>query len=193
MAVPTEDVKAKTYYHGTCATREKINTIIRDGLKPNMISWYRDEQTPIEGMIYITGDLETAIGYSYKCHKQNDVFSCVFVIDGNELLDVYPDEDCVGILATAERAPKWLVQMAKENNVYDPKNTKYNLQKVGKTLIPLMTSEQHLELIRFYDTNVANKGSVQIKEAWLIYKAKETDDHSALTLTNFFKIAKRIR
>jgi hypothetical protein len=107
-AKPTENIKNKLYYHGT--DRQKYGErIIKDGvLKPD-----KDE-----GKVYLTPDIlyayifsvgSTDFGKELDREKvlkdsknatdlEKEPFGYIFVVDGEDLKDIYPDEDGISYI-----------------------------------------------------------------------------------------------
>lgn len=203
MAVPTKEVKSRTYYHGTCADEQKIKSIIKNGILPNMPTHYFEDAKPVKNMVYITPDLNLAIDYASDPCLEN---SYIIVINGNDLLNIYADEDSIAYFIWDHKikyerhgnipwwyrkektikleAPNWLIRLAKEKKVYDASPEKFSIAKLGKFLSKFLTSEQHLELISL-GANIANKGKIKAKEIWKI-------PNEDFEVKDFFRVAERI-
>lgn len=95
---PTETQKSKLWFHG-CPKTEFANSIIRNGFLEQNIerSQYKSQiDEPRKGMVYITDVLEIAIGYAKEdSGDPTEPIGYIFVIRGEDLQDVEPDEDIV--------------------------------------------------------------------------------------------------
>lgn len=97
MSKPTSVITNKTYYHGTNAI-DKAKSIMKHGISfGKALSIYTGHEAPVEGKVYITPNLDIALGYATRTGGDS-VHGYLFVIDGSELTSVEPDEDDVGIL-----------------------------------------------------------------------------------------------
>jgi hypothetical protein len=108
-AAPDDNVRAKTYYHGTSSTRA-ANVVATEGLKGRETQG-KGMLAPVAGRVYITSDIAYAIMYAlggnfthamqeaagdFKDDMRTDPYGYVFVIKGADLVDVQPDEDSIG-------------------------------------------------------------------------------------------------
>lgn len=120
MAVPTEEIKSRTYYHGTTDRRDALN-IMKRGLGNYKITHGGFSNTKSNN--YITSNIRIAVSYAtnacggiddVKCIKDDVIDSdigFVVVIKGDQLRDISIDEDQVGLLILRKKI-KWL------NNIF---------------------------------------------------------------------------
>lgn len=99
MAKPSSNIKNKKYYHGT-NSEESGESILKDGINPPDLSLIRGSLRPVDGMVYITPNFRYASIYAnlnkeYGSLRDNGI-GYIFEIEGNDLVDVLPDEDTLG-------------------------------------------------------------------------------------------------
>lgn len=220
MAQPRRKDLRKIYYHGT-SLKDSAKSILKTGIKPpDLTNKKQNKLTPQKGKVYITPNLRYAIIYSIGGdfigveHKEvNEPFGYLFVIDGQQLKDIHPDEDVVGEMVCdvlreesnlkpyhkyklSDEIKKQLSHLAKYNL------TPLQLQKVkryddygdlavaGKKLNQVMDDDLKLALIDA-GAHVAHTGELIPKECWEIRK----EDAVKLNKDgkNFFEIARKIK
>ena len=233
MAQPSEKEKSTRWYHGT-SEKAKGESILKDGvikapdlsLRPN--TWTR----PVSGRTYVTpsinyvmsymlggnlaGDKYFEVGHHGEQKYKKEPFGYLFVINGNELTDVLPDEDAIGeqlftlwrlkfkphpnsyakptpletrFFNFAERnlSPKILHYVFEGEYIWWAKAGKILLHKMPGDMIRWFLDKKKSEDIPGY----SNKGNLPFKEAWKFDKIltkKLTHDGS-----NFFELAERIK
>ena len=225
MAMPRDIDFVKTYYHGT-STENAANSILKNGINPPDLTLKKiNKLTPVKGKVYITTDLGYAIIYALGSNSLGDDMSnysevksgkerygYLFVVNGNELKDIQPDEDSVGEMLyqlTAGHSDamlgtqkynfnniNWLNDFAKR--ILTPKQyadiIQYadygDLAVAGKKLIKNMNDSQKLAIIDA-GAHIGHEGKINFKECWKI------DKLDAIKLNkngnNFFQIADRIK
>jgi len=206
MAMPRELDLKKTYYHGT--SKDKFGEgILKKGINPpDLTTKKKNNLTPVEGMVYITPNLEYALIYALGANmigskslpdfmtKKGEENMYLFVIDGKQLKDIQPDEDSIGEMIMKKK-PKWIWELADAVLSYDVMDRVMDGEyeywaKAGKILLKNMTDEEKLKLIDA-GAHIAHTGSLKPKEAWILPKA---ENHRLNKKgSNFFKIAKRIK
>lgn len=108
---PSNEMKSQTYYHGT-SKLEAAKAIMQHGLIPqevsNKYSSKRAALAPVEGMIYMTPSIKYAtiyaLGGNFVGHNpmpsvvkgKADRYGFVFVVPGERLNQLQPDEDEIG-------------------------------------------------------------------------------------------------
>lgn len=222
MAAPRESDIARRYYHGT-SIEKNGESILREGIKVPDLTTRKGKLRPMDGQVYITpyifyaqiyaigGDF-AGNNYTPSEYEQENAgrYGWIFVIDGDQLSDIQPDEDSIGDMlyyllnpAYAEKQKHydlskigWLAELAKNRltPIQYSKVKSYDdygdLAMAGKKLVKIMTDAQKLGLIDA-GAHVANAGNLIPAEAWKLDKFNVIDlkkDGS-----NFFKIAERIR
>lgn len=222
MAVPRTIDLNKKYYHGT-SIEAFGESILKEGIKVPDLTLRKGKLKPVDGKVYITpylfyaqiyaigGDI-AGNNYSPSAYEQEHAgrYGWVFVIDGNQLKDIQPDEDSVGDMLYYLLNPQyiekqthysldgadWLVELAKTylTALQFQKVKRYDdygdLAMAGKKLISRMTDNEKLELID-RGAHIAHTGNLIPSEAWKIDKFNVIDlkkDGS-----NFFEVADRIK
>jgi len=214
MALPQDFHRSKTYYHGT-SKAISAKGIFEKGIQPPDLTNRKGKLKPVEGKVYITHSLEMGIiyalgasmlGYDMTSFLKNDEdrYGYLFVIDGNQLKDIQPDEDNVGeFIYKCYKNPGykltnnllWLDYLAitklTPNQLQRVKHGEYNdWAMAGKKLMKFMTDDQKIQLIDL-GANIAHHGAIIPKEVWKFDKKdspKLNKDGS-----NFFDIATKIK
>ena len=104
MDIP-EDIRNKTYYHAT-SNEELGETILKDRFIRPLKDVGKAFQSPVKGRIYLAQTQEEASIYAMggiiapgpeavRGFSRGD-HGYVFLVDGNDFIDVQPDEDSVG-------------------------------------------------------------------------------------------------
>lgn len=190
MAIPRNVDRQRLYYHGTSISKAG-QTILTEGIKPKDIVVKRGKRPMMEpkpGMVYLTQNLEFALTYLIgflfgedmedylkKLITKDGQFGYLFEINGNELQDIYPDEDQIGELLDSclnnknDRFP-WLINMASRYLTTNTiKRIKYHdypyYSQAGKKLMDYMTDEQIHQILDEY-SNVAHRGTIKPNRAW---------------------------
>jgi hypothetical protein len=211
---PTEKIKAARWYHGT-QTKRKAFSILEKGILPNRKSEWSGDAAPMKGYVYITKELRLALcyavnrGFDFYYIDGGDITEYIyqygmpfylFVIDGNDLVDVNPDEDWI-LKAIRDRKFDWLNELAMHISrtegwrIYgqiteDAEWITESSIAFAKRLFEFLTDEQKIQLA---DTTKAlsHKGPIMPIEAWTMNR---NDVPRLLTKTgsNFFQVATRI-
>lgn len=207
MAMPTEDISSKTFYHG-CPSEEKSHSILKQGLQPPNLEDRKGFLKPIDGKVYATHDIGYAQIYALGgdvagtktganfLKKSNGQHGYVFKFSGDKLKHVQPDEDSIGELVGNGKGPGWLHHMARthiaDSTLRRAKDGEYAYQaKIGKVLVKRMSDPQKLELIAKHGAHIAHHGEIIPDEAYRIDRDKThllNRDGS-----NFFEHAERIK
>jgi hypothetical protein len=192
-APPTPAIKKGNYYHGT-PTKEKAAKIWKEGIKPDLSETPEHHiSKPVAGHVYCTKNLGYALIYALGGMTPDIVtkygqFGYVFVIPGSQFSEIHPDEDQIGKAVYENKLP-WLTKLATYllGGTLNP--SLFLTRKAGKRLLPHLTDEQKIEIIRKYG-NVAHEGILHPTEMWQIDRTltpKLKKDGS-----NFFQLAKKI-
>lgn len=202
-----DELKAKTYYHGTSIEKNGLN-ILNKGIQPPDLTNRKGKLKPVEGKVYITSELRKAVIYTIGgdiMGSDNDSFlkrwvekdgqyGYLFVIDGQDLRDSQPDEDEIGKLIHSGE-PAWLVDMAKlhltDRKFKKVKEGEYVEWAVaGKKLLKVLSDARKLELMKLC-YNMAHDGALIPKEVW------KFDKNNIPMLkkdgSNFFDLAEKVR
>jgi hypothetical protein len=214
MAAPRQSDLERVYYHGT-AKKENAKSIIANGINPPDLSTRSGYLKPVEGKVYITPKISYAsiyaIGGDMAGRKVPDwilkdygQYGYIFVIDGQQLKDIQPDEDSVGEMISNGEVD-WLDDLARDvleyedyddevgyNGLYDAvMGGEYNAwAAAGKIVLDSMTDEQKLELIDL-GAHVAHTGNLMPKETWRFDRNRTVE--LAKDGSNFFDLAERIQ
>jgi hypothetical protein len=209
-APPTPSMKKGIFYHGT-GDSECIDKIWKEGLKPDL-GIYQDRLKnlePVKGHVYITKDLKTALTYAISPRNKGE-YGYIFVIKGDELKDIHPDEDNIGEAIMEGKFP-WLDSLAKKHlkgipyedddndyddlldGVIDGDSVCEAWALAGKIILPHLNDEQKLQIMSTYD-NVAHEGVLFPSEVWKIRLDKVLVKDRGFFLdyyniSNFFKDA----
>lgn len=99
MAAPTEQLLSKTYFHGVY-NYEVAEFVLQNGIVPPKKSRQSPGKAPLKGAVYVTPNIITAIQYASGLNNKQKQFryGFIFKIHGNELKDIYPDEDNIDSL-----------------------------------------------------------------------------------------------
>lgn len=198
LAMPSSEHTNSFWYHGT--SKEFIDKIIDDKmLKPSerVTKKSRGYMTPVFDKVYLTKDINEAIGYAYFRSEKNAPTYLVMV-DGKSLKDIQPDEDVIADLIQTEDTIKgfeWLGQMAKN---FEPKlyskfqhTGNYDLSVfLAKKIVKKLTDSRKIELIN-KGMKIAHSGGVEISEVWELPPSEKRHDH-IVNEDNYKKLGKRI-
>lgn len=207
MAVPTDQIKNMTFWHGT-KNKERADAIMRDGIKvSDVVS--KSSLTPVHGANYITPHIDYAAIYAIggnvlgTPHAERDIANpkygehgYLFKIHGSQLKDVQPDEDSIGELIHSGKGPTWLHSLANKHlsdkTMRDIKSGESSVfARSGKTLVKKMSDAQKLELILNHGTHVAHFGVLRPDEAYQIHR--NDVKHINKDASNIFDYTKRIK
>ena len=217
MPAPRQSDLEKVYYHGT-PKEENAKSIMANGIKVPDLSTRSGYLKPVEGKVYITPKISYAsiyaIGGSMAGHKVSEwmlkdygQYGYLFVIDGQQLKDIQPDEDSIGEMIYNGEAD-WLDDLARDelqyenyddegqdlgyNGLYDAvMGGEYDAwAAAGKIVLGSMTDEEKLELIDL-GAHIAHTGNLMPKEVWRFDRNRTIE--LAKDGSNFFDLAERIQ
>lgn len=236
--IPAEELRSQIYYHGTGNTK-LAESILQNGLQPgNTTGKARGHLTPVSGAVYLTDNLRYAVIYalggdmlghqgeegnqSLIARSGGDPFCYVFVIPGNRLQKVQPDEDSVGeavqyaydiVEKAAKGKPYYGDSRLYQALLADPVRARQFLY-LGKRA---MTPKQYRETVQGFIAYHAAGGKRVLKmmpewmKSWLIQNGSHTAHFGLIEPTecwrfdrrlnpqlqrdasNFFDLAERIR
>jgi len=213
MAPPRPEDLSRVYYHGT-PKPEAALSIFQSGIQPPDLTLRKGKLRPVEGKVYMTPDIGYAQIYSLGANMaDSDMSSMIsrgeprhgylFVIDGNEIKDIQPDEDSVGefiyySLRDDNYIRKnnlwWLMDIASRRltplQIRKIKDGEYEeFAHAGKKLMKFITDQQKMSLIDL-GAHIAHGGAIIPKELWRIDKmmSKELKKDGS----NFFDIAVKV-
>jgi len=216
MAAPRQADLGAVYFHGT-PSATNAESIMKVGIKVPDLSGRGGYLKPVEGKIYITPKISYAQVYAIggdmagsdasRMIENYGQYGYVFVIDGQQLKDIQPDEDSVGEMVYNEEY-YWLDDLAEEylkDEEYDDYGMDLGYRSLyhaimggeydawaagGKILLDVMDDEQMLELIDG-GAHIAHTGNLLPKETWRFDRNKTPD--LAKDGSNFFELAERIQ
>ena len=214
MAMPTDDVRNTTFYHGYSPRQQKVdgvwarNDIGNEIASGKVIKAPQEKRkgalSPVPGRAYVTPDIGYAQMYAiggdiagHKYRSSDAKYGYLFKIKGHALShDIQPDEDSIGEMIGNNKGPNWLHSLAikhvAESRIQSAKSGEYTaFAKIGKQLVTKMTPDQKIELITKHNAHVANLGDVEIHEAYRIDK-HEHQHKLKRDGSNFFDYAERI-
>lgn len=181
---PIEEYRNLTWYHGT--SYHNIDSILTDKcLKPSTYS--RARLAPMQNCVYLTANLEEALSYAfYRSGKHFDYelpsndsptpqYAYVIEVDGQNLNEVYADEDIIADILNSEKNRldfNWVFKMAQyyEFTLYNKYKVKGNYDlgtQLGKRLMKHISDNQMIELIN-HGRKIAHYGPVNISHIWKI-------------------------
>lgn len=213
MAAPRAADKSKLYFHGT-SSEKAGQSILKNGIEPGNIVMperYKKSKgpnlTPVQGKVYITPDLAYAqmyaIGGDIAGHDMGETgIGYLFVINGNDLRNIDPDEDSIGQLASEaangnkySTELRWLANLARQKltvgqwkKLLDNDYVMY--AHAGKKLLPFLSDEQKLQLIDL-GAHVAHAGKLIPIKAYKIDLTRTKD--LKRDASNFFDVAERVQ
>ena len=217
MAAPRQSDLERVYYHGT-PKEENAKSIMTNGISTPDLSTRSGPLKPVEGKVYITPKISYASIYAIGgamagsevspwMLKDYGQYGYVFVIDGQQLKDIQPDEDSVGeMISNGEE--DWLDDLARDSLEYEDYDDEgqdlgYNglydavmggeydaWASAGKIVLDSMTDGQKLELIDL-GAHVAHTGNLMPKEVWRFDRNRTIE--LAKDGSNFFDLAERIQ
>ena len=94
MAIPNSIILSKEYYHGVY-NYEVAEFVLTNGIVPPIKNRQASGLSPLKGSVYITPKINVAALYARGINKKQIIYryGFIFKINGNELIDIYPDED----------------------------------------------------------------------------------------------------
>jgi hypothetical protein len=152
---------------------------------------------PVFDKVYLTADIEEAIGYAYFRSVVNTPVYLV-VVDGSSLIDVQPDEDIIAdLLQTSDtiKGFEWLDRLAKNT---DPKLYKkfhvvgdyaYSVS-LAKKIIKNLSNDQKIEMIN-KGMKIAHSGEIAISEIWELPPSSQKLKRS-INAQNYQELGKKI-
>lgn len=196
MAMPTNEHKGSFWYHGT--SEKSINKIIQDGmLKPSetVTKRSRGMLTPVYDKVYLTANIEEAIGYAYfRSEKNKPVY--LVIVDGKTLKDIQPDEDIIADLLHNTENFKWLHTLAKNidiklyNKFQNMGDYAYAVS-LGKKVVKQLTDEQKIEFIN-KGMKIAHSGGIEISQVWELPPSDKNHYEVTINGDNYKDLGKRI-
>lgn len=177
MAVSLSRHKNRIYFHGVPDRKKEniLKKLITKGLIPNIEIDSKSRPFIDQGKVYLTTEISTAIFYA--SYKTDTDYGFICVIDGNDLKEIYPDEDGVIELVAKVYYPDLFLALKKKRLKPEMKKflksllNKYNLPEtlpepkrkqdindpdmyyiiksssIGKKLIERANDKEHIELI----------------------------------------------
>jgi hypothetical protein len=224
---PSPEVRAMPLYHGT-KTEEAAKSILANGIQPGAVDRGKGHLAPVAGKVYLTPSIEYATIYAlggvWMTHKmrpeylKGSQYGYVFVIDGNALTHIQPDEDSVGefIYKHSERKrnpitgryigwefrPDGVDEQEKRRVYYNVKNLMTPRQYVGscdgyiaahaaggKRALKKLSDQDKACLVK-WGSHIAHDGAITPVACWKIDKMRSVE--IAKDGSNFFDIAERI-
>ncbi len=154
-AVPRMSDRIRTYFHGT-DTVAYLDKIMEEGLDSKATELKYGNKKPIlrpvDSCVYITPNLAYALIYAlggdmagHKNDRYKDRYGVVFAFEGTHLIDMSPDEDCVGLIA------RWLLAGTDRDVIERYYGKDYDLDKVYsaeitsyiRTSVHILTDNQY--------------------------------------------------
>ncbi len=173
MAMPSSTHISSFWYHGTSG--KHIDKIIKDkALKPSeaVTKRSRGMMTPVFDKVYLTAEINEAIGYAYF-RSPADTPAYLVIVDGKALKDIQPDEDSIADLLQTEDTIKgfeWLVSLAKytDPKLYDKflrmRDYAYSVS-LAKKIVNKLSDARKIELIN-KGMKIAHSGAIEISQVW---------------------------
>lgn len=214
----TDIVLSRDYYHATSDFKAGPS-ILKSGLiMPRPGKQGRYYQAPRSGFVYMSPQLYYAsiyalggvwMGHDYTAEqwRGGGCYGYIFLIHKGDLVDVEPDEDDVGEMATSQieklksHAPGWLKRMAYDEAMRSSaKLEKYRRAVsgemayqsiIGKQLLKRLSRDQKQFLMNMTGVNIANRGPVGFDAAWRLDKSRAPE--IAEDGSNVLEIAERIK
>lgn len=211
----TPIILSRDYYHAT-PDGMAGKSILKDGLiipRPGKAG--KAYQSPRKDFVYMSPQLYYAAiyalggvfmgeDYSRRDWRDPSRYGYIFMVHKGDLMDVEPDEDEVGEMATADlhkRGPDWLKSMA-EWDARDSYSKKDKLRRakdgwcayqslIGKQLLKRLFRDQKEFLINMTGVNIANRGPVGFGAVWRLDKLRAPE--ISKDGSNVLEIAERIK
>lgn len=201
MAVPSEDAKSKTYFHGTHSRAAALG-IAKDGFKGRETTG-KSSFAPVAGKVYITPHVGYAQTYAMgasiagtnhqMAHHETEHHGYVFAVHGSKLKDVQPDEDSIGKMVWKKSHPA-LSEFAKDH-LGEPTHKKVmdgdyaSWARAGKSLVKKMPDHLKNSVIA-HGAHIAHEGPLKPDAIYRIHKDKIP--HLKSDGSNFFDHAEKI-
>lgn len=212
----TPSLASKRYFHG-CSVEANAKKIMTEGLVPGSIVDGRKSGgflRPVKGKVYLTPNIAYAAIYALGAGMVGDEipeddellrrggeFGYIFVVEGQNLADVDPDEDFIGEavargLVGRDASPADVAVAGIAARVVAPGRLSKVKQgyvafqaSVGKQIVGRISPWLKLKLIE-EGAAIAHSGPVMPSEAWVLRKAEFSGiGHDA---SAFFQVAKRV-
>jgi hypothetical protein len=209
--------RTKLYYHGTSNEKNAL-LIINQGILPDL-SKTKGTARPVDGRVYATINIVHALPYLLggamaghdlpKDWIEESRYGYLFIIKGEDLEDIQPDEDQIG-QAVHDKAFPWVDKYLDLISEEEPENSDFDEEegfshrnllsqvnlgeyagwiKAGHLLLKNLTQSEMNDVIEKYG-NVAHLGVVYPVDTWKFDKLKcpqLKEDGS-----NFFELAELI-
>lgn len=194
--MPTTEHKGSFWYHGT--SEKFINKIMEEGmLKPSesVTKRSRGMMTPVYDKVYLTADINEAVGYAYFRSGKNKPAYLV-IVDGESLKDIQPDEDIIADLLHNTENFKWLHTLAKNidiklyNKFQNMGNYAYAVS-LGKKVVKHLTNSQKIELIN-KGMKIAHSGGIEISQVWELPPTDKKSYEITINGDDYKDLGKRI-
>lgn len=220
--------EGKKLFHGTM-TKVAAISIMKNGLIPGIdkSSTQRGSMVPVRGKVYLTPNLYYAIIYALGGDMaghdlparwiENDPYGYVFVIKGDDLGDIEPDEDCVGKFVSdyTKINSNLKTPLEFKHSQDDPQDSrKYSLwcsirlamtdkqfrnASQGEAHYKASGGKRALKTLSSYDkryilslgSNIAHDGPIKPSECWRF--AKKDCPKLLKDCSNFFQLAKQVK
>lgn len=193
MAIPTDAIKNKMYFHGT-SNEAAAKSIIETGKLKGRAEDSRKSLAPVKDKVYMTphihyaqiyaigGDMAGSESGEHHFPKTATTgHGYVFQVKGTALKDVQPDEDDAGEMALCrythvEGLHPHVKELARK--LATPKQLRQSADgeyaahsAVGKKMVKVMPDWMKLHLID-KGAHIAHHGEIEIHRAWKIHKSK---------------------
>lgn len=207
MAKPTTKIKTTEYYHGV-PSKEVALYVVDNGITPRNKSRHLKGMAPVKGMVYLSPSKQYASNYArgINFEDMSERYGYIFVVDGKDLVDVFPDEDSLAKIMSnyiltlpKHKGHNYLTKpMSNEinkicGNLVDmldhaeyqhllTKDYKY-FPKIGKKLLKLLSNDDILAFIED-GSDIFNKGKIIPKSVMVIdkYKLKQGIDSAIVEI-----------
>lgn len=225
---PSPEVKAMVLYHGT-KWETAAQSIFANGIQPGSIQQGKGHLAPVAGKVYLTPSIEYATIYAlggvWMAHKMRPEYTTesqygyVFVVDGNSLTHIQPDEDSVGEFigkhSQRKKNPingRYVGWDFRSDGVddYQKEMVYHNIKSLmtprqylgscegftaaqaagGKRALKKLSDSDKANLVK-WGAHIAHDGAVEPVACWRIDKMRS--EEIAKDCSNFFQIAERIR
>ena len=231
FAAPRSSDLQKTYYHGTSTEAAGKGILQSKKITAPDLTKRQGKMRPIDNQVYLTPSIEYATIYALGANmlgsdmsgmveRGDDRYGYLFVIDGNSLVDIQPDEDSVGAMVADLFGDsdfgnydldkiQWLADLAEDvlgDTPYesDEDDGYAYHQSVLDAVVAGEAPDQALAgklLIPYMSDaqklscidaggHVSNTGSIKFSEAWKFDKLKAQD--LKRDGSNFFQLAERV-
>lgn len=197
MAKPNNILKSKKYYHGVY-NYEIAEYVIENGISPPKKSKQAKGLSPVKGSVYFAQKIYDSLLYAKGLNDKQKRYryGFIFEIDGDDLMDIFPDEDDVLVLLgkcmkkydsnykihmdIREEVPEDILEIVKKYydklSEEDKKNVKLGYEiniksglPIAKKVIKEFTDEDILLIVES-GYKLFNKGSVNPSSVYIIDK-----------------------